>query len=78
MTIALLRYARLGLAAMRGAAWTSRDGWDGAMVGHLGFLPVGVRLKGSKTEVELFVSDVWLDTELAAAGIRLDELPAAH
>jgi hypothetical protein len=78
VTIALLRHARLGLAEMRGAARTSPDGWDGAVAGHLGFLPVGVRLKGSKTKVELFVPDLWLATELAAAGIRLEEIPPAH
>ena len=70
VTIALLHHARLGLAEMRGAARTSKGGWDGAAAGHIGFLPIGVRLRSSKTEVELFVSDLWLAAEIAAAGIR--------
>jgi hypothetical protein len=78
VTIALLRYARLGLAELRGAARTSKGGWDGAAAGHIAFLPIGVRLKRSKTEVELFVSDAWLDAELAAAGIRFESPPPAH
>jgi hypothetical protein len=78
VTIARVRYASLGLAEMRGAARTSTGGWDGAAAGHIGFLPIGVRLKNSKTEVALFVSDAWLDTELAAAGIRFEGPPSAH
>jgi len=78
VTIARLRHARLGLAEMRGAARTSKSGWDGAAAGHIGFLPIGVRLKSSKTEVELFVSDDWLDAELAAAGIRFEGPPSAR
>jgi len=72
VTIALLRHARLGLAEVRGAARTSKDGWDGALAGHVGFLPIGARLKGSKATVAFFVSDAWLDRELAAAGIRFE------
>jgi hypothetical protein len=78
VTVARLRYARLGLAEMRGAARTSKGGWDGAAAGHFGFMPIGVRLKDGKTEVALFVSDDWLDAELAAAGIRFERPPSAH
>jgi hypothetical protein len=78
VTIARLRYASLGLAEIRGAARTSKGGWDGAAAGHIAFLPIGVRLKNSKTEVALFVSDAWLDAELAAAGIRFEGPPPAH
>jgi hypothetical protein len=78
VTIARLRYASLGLAEIRGAARTSKGGWDGAAAGHIGFLPIGVRLKNSKTEVALFVSDAWLGAELAAAGIRFEGPPSAH
>jgi hypothetical protein len=78
VTIAVLRHARLGLAEMRGAARTSTGGWDGAAAGHIGFLPIGVRLKDSKPKVALFVSDAWLDAELAAAGIRFEGPPSAH
>jgi hypothetical protein len=63
---------------LRGAARTSKGGWDGAAAGHIAFLPIGVRLKNSKTEVALFVSDAWLDAELAAAGIRFEGPPPAH
>jgi hypothetical protein len=78
VTIALLRHASLGLAEMRGAARTSTGGWDGAAAGHIGFLPIGVRLKDSKAKVALFVSDAWLVEELAAAGIRFEGPPSAH
>jgi len=78
VTIALLHHARLGLAEMRGAARTSKGGWDGAAAGHIGFLPIGVRLRSSKTEVELFVSDVWLAAEIAAVGIRFEGPPSAR
>ena len=74
VTVALLRYAGLGLAELRGAARTSEGGWDGAAAGHIGLLPVGVRLKDGKSSVALFVPDGWLDAELAVAGIRF-ELP---
>jgi hypothetical protein len=70
VTVALLRFARLGLGEVRGAARTSPGGWDGAMAGHLGLVPVGVRLKGGKATVALFVADAWLDAELAATGIH--------
>jgi len=40
------------------------------MAGHLGLVPVGVRLKGGKATVALFVADAWLDAELAATGIH--------
>jgi hypothetical protein len=78
VTIALLRHARLGLAELRGAVRTSEGGWDGAVAGHIGFLPIGVRLRNGKTGLELFVSDAWLDTELAAAGIRFEGAPLAR
>ncbi len=78
VTIARLRHARLGLAEIRGAARTSKGGWDGAASGHVGFMPIGVRLKRGKTEVKLFVSDDWLDAELAAAGIRFEAPVAAR
>jgi hypothetical protein len=78
VTIAVIRHASLGLAEMRGAARTSTGGWDGAAAGHIGFLPIGVRLKDSKAKVALFVSDAWLDAELAAAGIRFEGPPSAH
>jgi hypothetical protein len=39
------------------------------------FLPIGIRLRGGKTEVALFASDGWLDAELAAAGIRFETGP---
>jgi hypothetical protein len=48
------------------------------VAGHVGYLPMGVRLKNGTTKVELFVSDLWLATELAAAGIRLEGFPPAH
>jgi hypothetical protein len=72
VTVALLRYAGLGLAELRGAARTSGGGWDGAAAGHIGLLPVGVRLKDGKSSVALFVPDGWLDAELAVAGIRFE------
>ena len=75
VTIAVLQSARLGLAEIRGAARTSSRGWDGALAGHVGFLPIGVRLRSGKTEVALFVSDAWLDRELAAVGIRFERSP---
>jgi hypothetical protein len=78
VTIVLLRHASLGLAEMRGAARTSTGGWDGAAAGHIGFLPIGVRLNDSKAKVALFVSDAWLDAELAAAGIRFEGPLLAH
>lgn len=75
VSIALLRHASLGMAELHGAARTSKDGWDGAAVGHVAFLPIGIRLRGGKTEVALFASDGWLDAELAAAGIRFETGP---
>ena len=72
VTIARLRHARFGKAEIRGAARTSKGGWNGAVAGHIGAMPIGVRLKNSKTEVRLFPSDDWLDTELATAGIRFE------
>ena len=77
VTIARLRHARLGVAEIHGAARTSQGGWDGAASGHFGFVPIGVRLKDGKASVALFVSDDWLDTELALSGIRFERPPLA-
>ena len=75
VTIALLRHASLGMAELSGAARTSKEGWNGAAAGHVAFLPIGIRLRGGKTEVALFASDRWLDAELAAAGILFETGP---
>jgi hypothetical protein len=72
VTIAMLRFARLGLAEVRGEARTSSGGWDGAVAGHVGFVSVGVRLTDGKTSIALFVSHARLDAELGAAGIRFE------
>lgn len=77
VTIARLRHARLGVAEIHGAARTSQGGWDGAASGHFGFVPIGVRLKDGKASVALFVSDDWLDRELALSGIRFERPPLA-
>lgn len=78
VTIARLRHARLGVAEIQGAARTSNGGWDGAASGRFGFVPIGVRLKDGKTSVALFVSDGWLDKELALSGIRFEKPPLAY
>jgi hypothetical protein len=75
VTIAVLRHASLGMAELRGAARTSAEGWNGAAVGHVAFLPIGLRLRGGATEVAIFASDSWLDAELTAAGIRFETGP---
>lgn len=78
VTIARLLHARLGVGELRGAARTSKGGWDGAAAGRFGFLPIGVRLRDGETEVALFVSRDWLDAELAATGIRFETPLLAH
>ena len=78
VTIARLLHARLGVGELRGAARTSKGGWDGAAAGHFGFLPVGVRLRDGEPKVALFVSDHWLEAELAATGIRFETPLLAH
>src|SRR5262249_11667168 len=67
--VATLRvhHARLGQAELHGAARTSPRGLVGAAAGRLGPVPIGVHLERGDVDVKPFVSEGWLDAELAAS-----------
>jgi hypothetical protein len=67
-----LKHLKLGDAELEGAVVPGANGLSGAMAGHFGTIPVGLRLKGAQVESVLFAPNAWLGVELRKAGIEPD------
>lgn len=72
-TLVRLTSLHLGDAALEGAAVPGAKGWNGAVAGHFGRVPLGLRLQENKIKASLFVSPQWLNRALIDAGIKPDE-----
>ena len=71
-TLVRLKKMQQGAAQIEGAAVPSAKGWNGALAGKFGTIPLGLRLRDGKVESVLFPPPTWLGVELLKAGIKPD------
>ncbi len=67
-----LKEASLGGAAVAGASQKTGETWNGAAAGHMGVVPLGLKLKGGAMQIVPFTDRGWLDAELQKFGITLE------
>jgi hypothetical protein len=69
LTVARVDHLQLGDAWLHGAARLADAGWEGAVAGQFGFVPLGVSRHAGVVQAQPFVGPSWLDDELEHAGV---------